>query len=75
MSELEQLLADLSAARTAHYKADEALEAFVRPIVLQYLEVGNYDEARRLVNRCVGSVTYAFLLDTIRQHTIANVGR
>ncbi len=75
MNDLEQLLADLSAARKAHYKADEALEAFVRPIVLQYLEAGNYDEARRLASRCSDSLTQVFLLDTIRQHELNNVSR
>ena len=75
MSDLERLLADFKSAKIAQQKADDALDAYVRPIVLQYLEAGNYDEARRLASKCGDSLTHVFLLDTIRQYIIANVGR
>lgn len=74
-NQLQELVDDLKAANAALLKAEKALDSFVRPIVLEYLNVGNYDEARRLAARCGDSLTQVFLLDTIREHKINNVGR
>lgn len=75
ISRLEQLLNSFNRANTNLRKAEDALDAFIRPIVLEYLNAGNYAEARRLAGKCGDSLTQVFLLDTIREHERNNSGK